>query len=76
MRPFAAQVRAETYMTLRRGETLLLTVGIPVVFLAFFSSVHVIPTGPGQAVGFFVPGVLALALNRYLIQGITAGSVK
>jgi ABC-type glycerol-3-phosphate transport system permease component len=23
-----------------------------------------------------VPGVLALALNRYLIQGITAGSVK
>ena len=32
-------------MTLRRGETLLLTVGIPVVFLVFFSTVHVVPTG-------------------------------
>ena len=33
-----AQTRAEVFMTLRRGETLLLTVGIPVVFLIFFST--------------------------------------
>ena len=32
-------------MTLRHGETLLLTLGIPVVFLLFFSKVHVLPTG-------------------------------
>jgi len=31
---YLAQARAETFMTLRRGETLLLTVGIPVVFLS------------------------------------------
>ena len=32
-------------MTLRRGETLLLTVGIPVTFLVFFSTVHVVNVG-------------------------------
>ncbi len=37
-------------MTLRRGETLLLTVGIPVVFLVFFSTVHVVSTGSAQPV--------------------------
>ena len=43
-------------MTLRRGETLLLTIGIPVVFLVFFSEVHVLPTGTTEPVSFFVPG--------------------
>jgi len=46
-------------MTLRRGETLLLTIGIPVVFLIFFSSVHVISTGTSTAVDFVVPGILS-----------------
>ncbi|MGH9109111.1 MAG: ABC transporter permease [Acidimicrobiales bacterium] len=62
MRPFAAQVGAETYMTLRRGETLLLTVGIPVVFLLFFSTVHIGLVGGATPAAFFVPGILALAV--------------
>jgi hypothetical protein len=37
LRPLTAQTGAEIYMTLRRSETLLLTLGIPVVFLLFFS---------------------------------------
>ena len=37
LRPLTAQTGAEINMTLRRGETLLLTLGIPVVFLLFFS---------------------------------------
>ncbi len=49
-------------MTLRRGETLLVTVGIPVVFVVFFSKVHVLPVGSGPPVDFVVPGVLALAV--------------
>lgn len=49
-------------MTLRRGESLLLTVGIPVLFLVFFSSVHVVPTGTPKAVTFLLPGILALAV--------------
>jgi len=73
--PLVAQVRAETFMTLRRGETLLLTVGIPVVFLVFFSTVHVVPTGGTAAVAFFVPGVLALAVmsTAMVSLGIATG---
>lgn len=75
MRPLLAQVKEETSMTLRRGETLLLTVGIPVVFLAFFSSVHVLPTGRTSAVTFVVPGVLALAVmsTAMVSLGIATG---
>ena len=62
MRPLLAQVRAETWMTLRRGETLLVTIGIPLVFVVFFSEVHVLPTAPVPAVTFVVPGILALAV--------------
>jgi len=75
VRAFGAQVWAETFMTLRRGETLLLTVGIPVAFLAFFTTVHVVPTGTADAVTFFVPGVLALAVmsTAMVSLGIATG---
>jgi ABC-2 type transport system permease protein len=75
MGAFAAQVEAETYMTLRRGETLLLTVGIPVAFLVFFSTVHVVPTGGEPAVSFLVPGILSLAVmsTAMVSLGIATG---
>ena len=41
MRALRAQIRAEIYMTLRRGETLLLTLGIPLLLLVFFSQVKI-----------------------------------
>jgi ABC-2 type transport system permease protein len=49
-------------MTLRRGESLLLTVAIPVVLVVFFSEVHLLPTGTRHPVSFLAPGVLALAV--------------
>jgi len=49
-------------MTMRRGESLLLTIGIPVVLLVFFSEVHLLPTGTTHPVTFLAPGVLALAV--------------
>ena len=75
MRALAAQTGAEVYMTLRRGETLLLTVGIPVVFLLFFSSVHVVSTPHSTSVDFFVPGILALAVmsTAMVSLGIATG---
>ena len=75
MRPLLAQIRAETTMTLRRGETLLLTVGIPVVFLVFFSTVHVVSVGTRDAVTFFLPGILALAVmsTAMVSLGIATG---
>ncbi len=75
MRALAAQIRAEVYMTLRRGETLLLVVGIPVLFLLFFSTVHVITTPTATSVDFFVPGILALAVmsTAMVSLGIATG---
>lgn len=62
MRALAAQTRAELRMTLRRGESLLLTIGIPVGLLVFFSLVDVLPTGTSDPVTFLAPGILALAV--------------
>ncbi|MGH9047106.1 MAG: ABC transporter permease [Acidimicrobiales bacterium] len=75
MKPLLAQIRAETWMTLRRGETLLVTIGIPVVFVVFFSEVHVLPTGTERDVTFVVPGILALAVmsTAMVSLGIATG---
>jgi ABC-2 type transport system permease protein len=49
-------------MTLRRGETLLLTIGIPVLLLVFFSLAHVTSTPTSHRVDFIAPGILALCV--------------
>jgi ABC-2 type transport system permease protein len=61
-RRLVAQTAAELGMTLRRGESLLLTIGMPVVLLVFFSEVHLLPTGTAHPVTFLAPGILALAV--------------
>ena len=63
-RPLArllAQTRIELLLTLRRGESVLLTFLIPVLVLGFFSEVDVLPT-PGEPVDFLYPGTIALAV--------------
>lgn len=57
-----AQTRLELVLTLRRGESLLLTFAIPVMLLGFFSTVDVLPTDTDDPVSFLFPGVLALAV--------------
>ena len=49
-------------MTLSRGETLLLTIAIPVVLLVFFSLVHVTASPTPQRINFLAPGILALCV--------------
>ena len=61
-RRLSAQSAAEVGMTMRRGESLLLTLGIPVVLLVFFSEVHLLPAGTSHPVTFLAPGILALAV--------------
>ncbi len=61
MRRVAVQARMELLLTLRRGESLLVTIAIPVAILLFFTLVDVLPH-PGRAVDFLVPGVLALSV--------------
>ena len=61
-RRLRVQAAAELRMTLERGESLLLTLGIPVLLLVFFSEVHLLPVGTGHPVAFLAPGILALAV--------------
>ena len=62
MKPWWAQTRAEIEMTLRRGETLLLTIGIPVLLLVFFSISNVTTSPTLHRVDFIAPGILALCI--------------
>ena len=66
----AAQTRAEATMTLRRGESLLLALGIPVLLLVFFSLVDVLPTGTDDPVDFLAPGIVALAVMSTAMVGL------
>ncbi|MDA8340678.1 MAG: ABC transporter permease [Actinomycetota bacterium] len=74
MRPFATQLRAELDMVFANGETLLLTLGIPVLFLVFFSGVHILPTGTKHPVDFLVPGILALAVMSTAMVAVGIGT--
>ena len=74
MRPLPAQLRAEVTMMFTNGETLFLTLGIPVVFLLFFSGVHVLPTGTPHPVDFLVPGILALAVMSTAMTALGIGT--
>ena len=69
-RAVLAQLRMELTLTLRRGETLLITFGIPVLVLLFFGSVPLLPAGSGRAVDFLVPGTLALAVMSTSMVGL------
>jgi ABC-2 type transport system permease protein len=61
-RALKAHTAAEVRLTARNGESLLLTLGIPVLLLVFFSLVDVLPTETPDPVDFLAPGVLALAV--------------
>jgi ABC-2 type transport system permease protein len=56
MKPLLAQLRVELILTLRRGESLLITVVVPVVLLIFVGAFMASPPD------FLVPGLLALAV--------------
>lgn len=62
MKALSAQIRAEVLMTARRGESLLVTLGIPVIVLVFFGTIDVLPTGDRGRLEFLVPSVIALAV--------------
>jgi ABC-2 type transport system permease protein len=51
----------ELRLLVRSAESLLVTFGIPLGLLVFFSTVEVLPTGDRAAVDFLVPGVLAIS---------------
>lgn len=62
LRPVLAQARVEAALTLRRGESLIVTLAIPLGILVFFGKVEAIDTSYDDPLTFLVPGVLALAV--------------
>jgi ABC-2 type transport system permease protein len=74
VKAFAAQLRSELTIMLRNGEQLLLTLGIPLLLLGFFSVVDVLPTGVDDPVEFLAPGVLALAVMSAAMVSLGIGT--
>lgn len=76
MRPFLSQLRTELALSSRQGEQLLVSLGIPLLILVFFSSVEVLPLpdGVNEAVDFLAPGVLALAIMSTALVSLGIGT--
>jgi ABC-2 type transport system permease protein len=75
VRAVLAQSRVELALTLRRGESLVVSLAIPVGILVFFAKVEVVQTSLRDPVQFLVPGVLALAVmsSAMVSLGIATG---
>ncbi len=74
MSRFRSQLRTELELVARNGEQLLLTLGIPVLLLVFFSLVDVLPTGTDDPVDFLAPGVLAPAVMSTSMVSLGIGT--
>lgn len=76
MNAYRMQVRTELMLSLRQGEQLLVSIGIPLLILVFFSltSVLPIPEGFAKAVDFLAPGVLALAIMSSAMVSLGIGT--
>jgi ABC-2 type transport system permease protein len=74
MSRLGTQVRTEVTLVSRNGEQLLLTLGIPIMLLVFFSVVDVLPTGTDDPVDFLAPGVLALAVMSTAMVSLGIGT--
>ena len=70
MKALLAQFRTECTLTLRNKESLLLTLGIPVGLLVFFSLVDVLPIDADDPVDVLAPGILALAIMSMAMTGL------
>ena len=71
-RAVLAQTAMELRLLVRSAESLLVTLGVPLGILVFFSAVDVLPTGGEDPVTFLVPGVLAISVmsTAFVAQAI------
>ena len=72
-RAILAQVVMELRLLARSPESLLVTLGIPLGILVFFSVVDILPTGTDDPVDFLVPGVLAISV---MSTGLVAVAIQ
>jgi ABC-2 type transport system permease protein len=62
VRALLAQVRVELLLAARRGESVLVTLVLPLALLVFFASALPASIAGGNTLDFLVPGILALAV--------------
>ena len=76
MKALRAQARTELLLTSRQGEQLLVSLGIPLMLLVFFSLVDVLPLPEGidDPVDFLTPGILALAVMSTAMVSLGIGT--
>lgn len=76
MNAFVSQLRTELALSSRQGEQLLVSIGIPLLILVFFSTVDVLPlpTGVDEPIDFLAPGVLALAIMSTSLVSLGIGT--
>jgi ABC-2 type transport system permease protein len=69
------QVRMELVLTARRGEAIVLAMGVPLLVLLGAGLTHATNVPGGDRLGFVVPGVLALTVmsTAFTGQAITTG---
>ena len=74
MKAFFAQARIELLLTMRRGESLLVTIGIPVGLLLFFSKIDLLSLDEPRATAL-APGIAAVAVmaTAMVSLGIATG---
>ncbi len=75
VRAVLAQARVELLLTVRRPESLVVSVAIPIGVLVFFAKVDAVGTDLRRPVAFLVPGILALAVmsTAMVSLGIATG---
>jgi ABC-2 type transport system permease protein len=75
MKLLRVQLACELRVLARNGEQLLLILGIPMLLLAFFSNVDILPTAGQSGVNFLLPGIVALAImsTAMVSLGIATG---
>mgnify|MGYP003503521553 FL=1 len=74
MKPFLSQWRAELTLAMRQGEQLLVSVGIPLGILVFFSQIDVVSFDGVKAVDYLTPATMALAVMSTSMVSLGIGT--
>jgi ABC-2 type transport system permease protein len=74
VRAYRSQLRTELALSSRQGEQLLVSLGIPLLILVFFSTVDILPTGTTEPIEFLAPAVLALAVMSTSLVSLGIGT--
>lgn len=74
MKAYLGQLRLEVALASRQGEQLLVSLGIPLMVLVFFSNIDVLPTGTDEPIDYLAPAVLALAVMSTAMVSLGIGT--